>query len=187
MPPGPSRATTRTSAGAIIDTDPYPANGCTRATICLTDAQLQAELTSYIDAHGLPHDLTHEYFMLTPPGVESCFEASGRECSAGSSKPVYCAYHGNIPLAGGEIIYANDPYVTGGMGCDDGNHPNGKPSDGGAGGRTQPRAQRVDHRPRTEQRLDGHRRQRRRDRRQVRRGAWASHSAKPPTASPTTR
>ena len=26
-------------------------------------------------------------------------------------------------------IYANDPYVTGNRGCDDGNHPNG-PSDG---------------------------------------------------------
>jgi PKD domain/IPT/TIG domain len=117
-------------AGAIIDTDPYPANGCTRAAICLTDAQLQAELTSYLTAHGLPHDLTHEYFLLTPPGVESCFEAAGRECSAGSSKPVYCAYHGNIPVSGGEIIYANDPYVTGNSGCDDGKHPTGKPSDG---------------------------------------------------------
>jgi PKD domain/IPT/TIG domain len=117
-------------AGAIIDTDPYPANGCTRAKICLTDAQLQAELKSYITAHSLPHDLSHEYFMLTPPGVESCFEASGQECSADSTKPVYCAYHGNIPLTGGEIIYADDPYVTGIEGCDDGNHPNNKPSDG---------------------------------------------------------
>ncbi len=117
-------------AGAIVDTDPYPANGCTRATICLTDAQLQAELSKYITGHSLPHDLSHEYFMLTPPGVEDCFEASGRECSAGSTKPVYCAYHGNIPMAGGEIIYANDPYVTGNSGCDDGKHPNNKPSDG---------------------------------------------------------
>lgn len=116
--------------GAIVDTDPYPANGCTRATVCLTDAQLQAELTSYLTAHAYPRDLAHEYFMLTPPGVEDCFEANGRECSAGSSRPVYCAYHGNIPLGGGEIIYANDPYVTGIEGCDDGNHPNDKPSDG---------------------------------------------------------
>jgi len=27
--------------GALIDTDPYPANGCTQATICLTDAQIR--------------------------------------------------------------------------------------------------------------------------------------------------
>ncbi|MGO9320977.1 MAG: PKD domain-containing protein [Solirubrobacteraceae bacterium] len=117
-------------AGAIIDTDPYPANGCTRAAICITDAQIQAELSSYIAKHGLPQDLAHEYFLLTPPGVEDCFEASGRECSAGSSEPVYCAYHSNIPVGASEIVYANDPYVTGIEGCDDGNHPNGKPSDG---------------------------------------------------------
>jgi len=116
--------------GEIVDTNPYPPNGCSRAAICLTDAQLQAELTSYLTAHSYPRDLAHEYFMLTPPGVEDCFTAKGRECSAGSSRPVYCAYHGNIPLAGGEIIYANDPYVTGIEGCDDGNHPNNKPSDG---------------------------------------------------------
>ena len=116
--------------GALLDTDPYPANGCARATICLTDEQLQAELTSYITGLGLPRDLTHEYFLLTPPGVEDCFTSKGKECSVGTSKPVYCAYHGNIALGGGkEIIYSNDPYVTGNLGCDDGNHPNG-PSDG---------------------------------------------------------
>jgi hypothetical protein len=117
-------------AGAILDTDPYPANGCSRAAICLTDAQLQAELASYTAAHGLPRDLAHEYFMLTPPGVESCFEVSGKECSAGSSKPVYCAYHGYVVLGASQLVYAEDPYVTGVYGCDDGNHPNGKPSDG---------------------------------------------------------
>jgi hypothetical protein len=113
---------------AIIDTDPYPANGCAAATICLTDAQLQAELSKYVIAHKLPHDLTHDYFILTPPGVENCAEETA--CSAGSALPVYCAYHSFIPLAGGSIIYSSDPYVTGNSGCDDGEHPNNKPSDG---------------------------------------------------------
>jgi hypothetical protein len=116
-------------AGALIDTDPYPANGCVAAAICLTDAQIQAELKAYIKANGLPHDLNHEYFVLTPPGVEDCFEASSFECSAGSTNPVYCAYHNVISLTGGPLIYANDPYVTGVSGCDDGEHPNNKPSD----------------------------------------------------------
>ncbi|HEY4427503.1 MAG TPA: PKD domain-containing protein [Solirubrobacteraceae bacterium] len=118
--------------GPLIDTQPYPANGCKRATICLTDKQLQAELIRYTAEHGLPRDLSHEYFLLTPPGVEDCFEAAGFECSAGAQEEfaVYCAYHGNAPVAGGELIYANDPYVNGGLGCEDGNHPNGKPSDG---------------------------------------------------------
>jgi IPT/TIG domain len=116
--------------GALVDTDPYPANGCKAAPICLTDAQIQKELKDYIKANGLPHDLAHEYFVLTPPAVEDCFEAGGFECSAGSSRPYYCAYHSYISVAGGPIIYANDPYVTGIEGCDDGEHPNNKPSDG---------------------------------------------------------
>ena len=117
-------------AGAIVDTDPYPKNGCKKAAICLTDAQLQSELNTYITAHGLPRDLAHEYFLLTPPGVEDCFEASGSECSAGTSVPTYCAYHGSFASEGGVIVYANDPFVTGVEGCDDGEHPNNEPSDG---------------------------------------------------------
>jgi hypothetical protein len=116
--------------GALIDTNPYPANGCTRAAICLTDAQIQAELKSFVQANGLPHDLTHEYFLLTPPGVESCFEKAGNICSAASTAPYYCAYHGAITLAGGPLVYSNDPYVTDVLGCDDTNHPNGTTSDG---------------------------------------------------------
>src|ERR1700747_2989337 len=73
--------------GALLDTDPYPANGCKKAKICFTDAQLQAELKSYVKAHSLPHDLAHEYFLLTPPGVEDCFEATSVECSAGTTSP----------------------------------------------------------------------------------------------------
>jgi hypothetical protein len=116
--------------GALIDEDPYPANGCTQAPICLTDEQLRAELAKFVKAQGLPIDLAHEYFLLTPPGVENCFEANGEECSAGSKKPVYCAFHGNVPVGEGQLIYSNDPYVTGIKGCDDGNHPNGSTSDG---------------------------------------------------------
>jgi PKD repeat protein len=116
--------------GAIVDTDPYPPNGCTQAPICLTDEQIRKELKEYVTAHGLPVDLSHEYFVLTPPGVEDCFQALGTECSAGSAKPWYCAYHGNFSLSGSQLIYSNDPYVTGNAGCDDGNHPNGTTADG---------------------------------------------------------
>ena len=38
----------------------YPANGCKRAPICLTDAQIQTELKKYIANNGLPRDLAHE-------------------------------------------------------------------------------------------------------------------------------
>ncbi|MHB8532739.1 MAG: IPT/TIG domain-containing protein, partial [Solirubrobacteraceae bacterium] len=68
------------------------------------------------------------YFLLTPPGVESCFEAAGKQCSAGTPTAAYCAYHGFIPTGKGPIVYANDPYVLGIEGCDSKEHPNG-PSD----------------------------------------------------------
>jgi hypothetical protein len=71
--------------GALIDADSYPANGCTEATICVTDSQIRTELTDYVSANHLPADLVHEYFVLTPPGVESCLEPG--KCSAASCTP----------------------------------------------------------------------------------------------------
>jgi IPT/TIG domain len=121
-------------AGALVDTDPYPANGCTAAPICLTDAQLRAEIKSYVEAHTLPIDLAHEYFLLTPPGVESCFEAASRQCSAGTQHAAYCAYHGAITAGKAAIVYSNDPYVAG-LNCDFGEeHPNNNASDATIGG-----------------------------------------------------
>ena len=118
-------------AGPLEDTDPYPANGCASAPKCLTDAQIQQELAAYVSAHKLPTGLTQEYFVLLPPEIETCFEPAGEICSADALiNQEFCAYHGNIPFEGTQIIYANDPFVTGNAGCDDGNHPNESPSDG---------------------------------------------------------
>jgi hypothetical protein len=121
--------------GAIIDTNPYPANGCelSGVSICLADYQIRAELRSYLKSHGLPMDLLHEYFVLLPPGVESCFGASNAFCSAGTLKherESFCAYHGAERLGAGEgvIVYAEDPFAAGGI-CDDANHPNGTTAD----------------------------------------------------------
>lgn len=123
--------------GTFVDEDLYPTeHNCKKAPICITDEQIQTELKAFVEAHGLPTGLETEYFLLTPAGVESCFEEAGEACSAGTSATErYCAYHGNAPIESGgevvsELIYANDPYVTGILGCDDGDHPNGKPSDG---------------------------------------------------------
>jgi hypothetical protein len=120
--------------GALIDANPYPANGCPSAPICLTDAQLRAEITSFVEANKLPADLQHEYFLLTPPGVESCLEALGHACSAGTKHAAYCAYHSDISVSAGVLVYANDPYVNG-LNCDTGEeHPNNNPSDATIGG-----------------------------------------------------
>jgi IPT/TIG domain len=115
--------------GAFTDTTAYPENGCAEASICLTDEQLRAELQSFVKANKLPIDLQHEYFLLTPPGVESCFEAPGGECSAGTKSGSFCAYHGYVTVGGSVLVFANDPYVAG-LGCDLGEEfPNENPSD----------------------------------------------------------
>jgi hypothetical protein len=120
--------------GALIDSDPYPSNGCSSAPICLTDEQLRTELAKYIEAHALPADLAHAYFLLTPPGVESCMEAIGHMCSDGTSHPSYCAYHSFMALGKATVVYAHDPYVNA-TNCDTGEeHPNGNPSDATIGG-----------------------------------------------------
>ena len=116
--------------GELVDKDPYPVNGCAAATKCLTDEQIRKEIKAFVIKEKLPQGLTTEYFLLTPPKVESCFEPGA--CSAGSTQPFYCAYHGNIPSGETPIIYSNDPFVSAPAveGCDDGNHPNGNQSDG---------------------------------------------------------
>ena len=127
-----------TFGGGLLDTDPYPASQCpvnAPVTNCLTDPQLQQELESFAAARHLSVDMSHEFFVLTPPHVEGCFTGDAATnfggCSAGevpSSLAVYCAYHQNT-MVSPMLLYADDPFVTGNPGCDDGNHPNG-PSDG---------------------------------------------------------
>jgi hypothetical protein len=120
--------------GALIDSNPYPANGCSAAPTCLTDAQLRSEIQGYVEAHKLPMGLQHEYFLLTPAGVENCAEAAGRSCSDGTSHPKYCAYHSFIQTGSGALVYAVDPWVLG-LNCDFGEeHPNGNASDATIGG-----------------------------------------------------
>ncbi len=119
-------------AGAILDTDPYPADGCHRAAICLTDEQLVGELEAYVAAHHLPQNLSTGYFILTPPEVESCLEAAGERCSAGTAEPAYCAYHSYFEPEGvsGTLLYADNPYMTGIEGCDTGLHPSESVAEG---------------------------------------------------------
>jgi hypothetical protein len=120
--------------GALVDTQPYPASGCSAAATCLTDEQIRTELTRFVEANKLPIDLQHEYFMLTPPGVESCFEALGHKCSDGTLHAAYCAYHAYIPVGTSAVIYADDPYVNG-LNCDYGEeHPNNSPADSAIAG-----------------------------------------------------
>jgi hypothetical protein len=107
--------------GAYLDTDPLPSNGCSEGTYCITDQQLQNELASYISARGLPSgDLTHEYFVLTPPDVVSCFDEAGTQCSGNAldqGSEAFCGYH-SASTAPSLVLYANIPDMDGIDGCD---------------------------------------------------------------------
>jgi PKD domain len=124
-----------TFGGVLVDKDPYPATQCpvnSPVVACLTDPQIQQELVKFVTGHGLKADLNHEYFLLTPPHVETCFTNDPTTgfggCSAGivpfNTLAAFCAYHQNTSLSQ-FLIYANDPFVPGNPACDDGNHPNG--------------------------------------------------------------
>jgi PKD repeat protein len=121
-----------TFGGALLDTDRYPATECPvggMVSACLTDPQIQTELTNFVTSRGLKTDLSHEYFLLTPQGVETCFTNSAPSfggCSAGepASIAAFCAYHQNTSLSP-MLLYANDPYVATNPLCQDGNNPTG--------------------------------------------------------------
>jgi PKD domain len=128
--------------GVLVDTDPYPPTQCPvggtgaagTVTNCLTDTQIQTEIEKFVTSHHLPADLSHEYFLLTPPHVESCFTNQPPDfggCSAGEPLDIaaYCAYHQNTATTT-MILYANMPFDATNPLCQDGNNPNGLISDG---------------------------------------------------------
>jgi PKD repeat protein len=128
------------------DGNAYPLSGCSVPsgadkgppyTHCVTDEQLQSELSSYVAAHSLPTGPTQQYFVLLPHKVVTCLPEEEVEPGVfvhPCSNNYYCAYHSSIE--GGtanEIIYSDIPFslLDSGhvKGCQsDGNglqHPNG--------------------------------------------------------------
>jgi hypothetical protein len=114
-----------TFGGTYTLTSAFPANGCGPyggASVCLTDGQLQAALSSAISTNGWQKTGTNMFFMFTPNNVDSC---SGSSCAFTS----YCAYHG---YGLGGMIYANMPYAKSSLypgNCDVGQYPNGQDAD----------------------------------------------------------
>jgi hypothetical protein len=120
------------SGASVVDTDPYPADGCTDGPlpVCLTDAQLQAEIDKVISDHGWQAGLSTEFFILTPPSVGSCFDAEGTYCAYGA----YCAYHSYFTSSrgNGTVVYATEPYgaePAAPGACDNGPWPSGDDAD----------------------------------------------------------
>jgi hypothetical protein len=124
--------------GAYIDTDPYPKSaGCTDpaplepsdAIACVTDAQMQTELKTFIADHGIQTGMNSIFYVLTPPGVTVCLDGGGPtghcsdyEPTEESYKNSFCSYHNYInPTSAPEgdestILYAVIPWIAGGIG-----------------------------------------------------------------------
>lgn len=121
-PAGTTAAYNSHFGGEIDTTDPLPISGCPYAPAngaCLTDSQIQAELDHVLTTHGLPRDLSHEYFLITPPDLASCFDASGDAGCSGNAtqKTAFCAYH-SASATSSSFLYANIPDVNDILGCD---------------------------------------------------------------------
>ena len=124
-------------AGAVTATDAFPTSACDDSDpadgiagdpVCLTDAQLEAEIQKVVTAHGWHGGLANIFFLYTPSGVGSCADgtppSSGGECSTN----VFCAYHSYFVDSNGEdLIYANEPYEF--DGCNDPADGQGFPND----------------------------------------------------------
>ncbi len=146
--------------GGYDDPTAYPANGCpvsglhyftivnggistTPNDVCLTDAQIQAEVQTAIVQDGLTGKLQPNYtpllVVLMPPGVETCLDAAAHLCSnntnpnqvPGSNPPVapaqFCSYHSQITVGGRVWPYVVQPFTARpfdpGQGCDEPDSP----------------------------------------------------------------
>ena len=111
---------------AVTDMHPYPTKqtGCTVSTgttACVTDASIQAEISSLINAGTLPAPTTAGgtasdpiFFMITPVNVNVCL--GGNTCSSNN----FCAYHDDYALNGKSVLYASVPFsvfATSTKGC----------------------------------------------------------------------
>jgi hypothetical protein len=112
--------------GSVVDTNTFPASGCrdSYTSICLTDTQIQNEVSRVVKAQGWATGLGTEFFMFTPKNVGSCFGSSSCAFS------YYCAYHSQIGNGSGATLYANMPYAAwDAANCGSGSSPNGDDAD----------------------------------------------------------
>jgi hypothetical protein len=91
-----------------VDSAAYPASGCTDTLTpgnCITDAQIQAEITKVMGINGWTGGINKIFLLYTSSGEGSCMDATNASCAYTQ----YCAYHSFISGAT-PIIYGNEPY-----------------------------------------------------------------------------
>ena len=125
--------------GAVVDTQPFPPNGCpnylindgTMSRKCLTDAQIINKIKSVIATHHFPKGLAAQYFLFTPYSVASCFTANGLtsgNCYDPLNYGGYCAYHSFSGSGSQVFLYAGMHYADI-NGCSSGQSPQGNAAD----------------------------------------------------------
>jgi len=97
--------------GVYFDSNPLPASGCTDTATpgnCITDAQIQAEITRVMGVNGWTGGLNKIFVLFTSSGEGSCFTSASTSCAYTQ----YCAYHGSYSSGGTTVLYANMPYAN---------------------------------------------------------------------------
>jgi PKD repeat protein len=107
-------AQTFSGAQVIVDPQAFPSRNtsvCNRINVtfypnCLTDGQLQTELTRLIAADSLPTGTGADapvYLLVTPPNTNECAQAG--TCADNQ----FCAYHSSYVTGGRTVLYAEIP------------------------------------------------------------------------------
>ncbi len=117
------RQTFSSGSQVVQDVDPYPARDATNCassayTTCLTDGQLQSEISSVIAAARLPSDGPSSaselpdaapiYFVVLPSDVDVCFSDGSGTCASND----FCAYHSSYADGSDNVLYAAIPTVA---------------------------------------------------------------------------
>jgi hypothetical protein len=92
--------------GSYDDTSGFGSNGCrdSYTAVCVSDAQIQAEVQKAMAAKGWTAAPNHLFFVFTAKGVGSC---AGSSCAFS----YYCAYHSWTGSGSSAVLYANMPYA----------------------------------------------------------------------------
>lgn len=108
----------------VIDHSPFPDTGdlCTAAghpTNCLSDAQIQDEVSAVRAQNNLPGGLQTIYPVFLPRDEATCFTTAASYWCSHSPNLIFCAYHDAFQDSDGQpAIYSVEPYPAEGA-CHD--------------------------------------------------------------------
>jgi hypothetical protein len=112
-------------SGSWADATNPTSSGCTStaggSVACVSDAQIEQEVTKAIQANNWPEGSGNEYFVFLGNGISTC---SGSSCFVSN----FCAYHSHYTdsSTGSTVLYANMPYTGYSLAaCGSGQYPNG--------------------------------------------------------------